>query len=98
MEIWKHASNNFYVKQIFTNSDKVHAAKVLNRLGLEDCFEGIICFETLNPPSHITENNINWHMLAVDSTIPKTPVICKPSKVAIEQALHLANADPQRTV
>ena len=77
---------------------KIHAAKVLNRLGLEDCFEGIICFETLNPPSHITEKNIDWHMLAVKSTIPKTPVICKPSKVAIEQALHLANVDPQRTV
>lgn len=25
-------------------------AQVLDRLGLEDCFEGIICFETLNPP------------------------------------------------
>ncbi|TXG58628.1 hypothetical protein EZV62_016457 [Acer yangbiense] len=28
---------------------KVHAVKALSRLGLEDCFEGIICFETLNP-------------------------------------------------
>lgn len=37
------------MKQIFTNADKIHAAKVLTRLGLEDCFEGIICFETLNP-------------------------------------------------
>jgi len=72
-------------KIIFTNGDKVHAAKVLHRLGLEDCFEGIICFETLNPPS-------------VNSTIRNTPVICKPSKVAIEQALRLANADPQRTI
>lgn len=35
--------------QIFTNADKVHAIKALSRLGLEDCFEGIICFETLNP-------------------------------------------------
>lgn len=35
--------------QIFTNADKVHAVKALSRLGLEDCFEGIICFETLNP-------------------------------------------------
>lgn len=38
------------VFQIFTNADKEHAAQVLSRLGLEDCFEGIICFETLNPP------------------------------------------------
>lgn len=36
-------------KQIFTNADKIHALKVLAMLGLEDCFEGIICFETLNP-------------------------------------------------
>ncbi|KAF2303167.1 hypothetical protein P3X46_004883 [Hevea brasiliensis] len=36
-------------KVIFTNADKVHALRVLAKLGLEDCFEGIICFETLNP-------------------------------------------------
>ncbi|CAN1849713.1 Uncharacterized protein C24B11.05 [Linum perenne] len=36
-------------KLIFTNADKVHAVKALNKLGLEDCFERIICFETLNP-------------------------------------------------
>ncbi|PIN03045.1 Haloacid dehalogenase-like hydrolase [Handroanthus impetiginosus] len=36
-------------KVIFTNADKIHAIKVLRRLCLEDCFEGIICFETLNP-------------------------------------------------
>ncbi|XP_075513071.1 suppressor of disruption of TFIIS-like [Primulina tabacum] len=36
-------------KVIFTNADKVHAIKALRRLGVEDCFEGIICFETLNP-------------------------------------------------
>lgn len=42
--------------QIFTNADKAHAAKVLGRLGLEDCFEGIICFETLNPPPEPADN------------------------------------------
>ncbi|KAL3839515.1 hypothetical protein ACJIZ3_024106 [Penstemon smallii] len=36
-------------KVIFTNADKVHAIRALNKLGVEDCFEGIICFETLNP-------------------------------------------------
>uniref|UniRef100_A0A453AZP5 Uncharacterized protein n=1 Tax=Aegilops tauschii subsp. strangulata TaxID=200361 RepID=A0A453AZP5_AEGTS len=34
--------------QIFTNSDEAHAATVLEKMGLEGCFEGIICFETLN--------------------------------------------------
>ncbi|KAG7027947.1 SPAC24B11.05, partial [Cucurbita argyrosperma subsp. argyrosperma] len=38
-----------YRKIIFTNADKIHSVEVLKRLGLEDCFEGIICFETLNP-------------------------------------------------
>ncbi|KAL3628643.1 hypothetical protein CASFOL_027689 [Castilleja foliolosa] len=42
-------------KVIFTNADRVHAVKALSRLGLEDCFEGIICFETLNPTHKITE-------------------------------------------
>ena len=86
------------MKQIFTNADKVHAAKVLNRLGLEDCFEGIICFETLNPPSTSTVNNNKWDMPTINSTAMKTPIICKPLKEAMEQALCLANADPQRTV
>ncbi|KAM7276587.1 hypothetical protein ACFE04_018453 [Oxalis oulophora] len=36
-------------KIIFTNADKPHVDQVLRKLGLEDCFEGIICFETLNP-------------------------------------------------
>lgn len=36
-------------KVAFTNSDMAHTARVLSRLGLEDCFERIICFETLNP-------------------------------------------------
>lgn len=48
-------------KIIFTNADKAHAIKVLSRLGLEDCFEGIICFETLNPPTglNIEDNKKN---------------------------------------
>ena len=44
--------------QIFTNADKAHAAEVLKRMGFEDCFEGIICFETLNPPLD-TANNMD---------------------------------------
>ncbi|KAJ6328929.1 hypothetical protein OIU77_010580 [Salix suchowensis] len=43
-------------KIIFTNADKAHASEVLKRIGLEDCFEGIICFETLNPPLETAKN------------------------------------------
>lgn len=38
-----------YMWQIFSNGNAAHVAKVLGKLGLEDCFEDIICFETLNP-------------------------------------------------
>ncbi|KAI8556650.1 hypothetical protein RHMOL_Rhmol05G0270500 [Rhododendron molle] len=60
-------------KVIFTNADKVHAAKALSRLGLEDCFEGIICFETLNPIHKSTisddEDDIKFVGSSVSSTI-----------------------------
>lgn len=38
-----------FVKQIFSNGNEAHVAEVLSRLGLEDCFDDIISFETLNP-------------------------------------------------
>ncbi|XP_043702468.1 suppressor of disruption of TFIIS-like [Telopea speciosissima] len=110
-------------KVIFTNADRVHAAKVLGRLGLEDCFEGVICFETLNP---MNKNNVSsddkvdsmfggsvstttgcepfdiiGHFAQTNAgsqVLPKTPILCKPSEVAIEQALKIANIDPQRTI
>lgn len=104
-------------KVIFTNGDKIHAAKVLNRLGLEDCFEGIICFETLNPTdssSHDQESEIegsnptsttgifdiieHFAQPIPGSDLPRTPILCKPSEPAIEQALKIANIDPQKTI
>ncbi|RCV30313.1 hypothetical protein SETIT_6G084600v2 [Setaria italica] len=36
-------------KIVFTNSDKAHAEEAMHRLGLQGCFDGVICFETLNP-------------------------------------------------
>lgn len=117
-----------YRKLIFTNADKVHAVKALSRLGLEDCFEGIICFETLNPihkstvsddeddiefvgsssTNHTTSNcasssqifDIIEHFAQTNpsAVLPKTPIICKPSEIAIELALKIANLNPQRTL
>lgn len=117
-------------KVIFTNADKIHAVKVLSKLGLEDCFEGIICFETLNPThknfasededdiafvgskpmvSNINKaNDINNTQIFdiishfanqnVATTLPKTPIVCKPSEYAIEQALKIANLDPHKII
>ncbi|TXG74113.1 hypothetical protein EZV62_002692 [Acer yangbiense] len=82
---------------IFTNADKTHAARVLNQLGLEDCFDMIICFETLNSTNKgsdlVNESNIsstgifdindcNRHP---DLELPKTPIVCKPFEEAYEQ-------------
>lgn len=55
-------------KVIFTNADKVHAIKALGRLGLEDCFEGIICFETLNPTHKNTASDDEDEMEFLGST------------------------------
>ncbi|ESW12513.1 hypothetical protein PHAVU_008G119500 [Phaseolus vulgaris] len=63
-----------YRKLIFTNSDKVHAVKALSRLGLEDCFEGIICFETLNPihKSTVSDDEDDIEFMGVSSTTNPT--------------------------
>lgn len=115
-----------YRKVIFTNADKIHALKALSKLGLEDCFEGIICFETLNP-THKTaasDDEDEIEFLGTRTTtnsngtscskifdivghfdpqnpstiLPKTPIVCKPSEAAIDQALKIANINPQRTL
>ncbi|XP_020585456.1 uncharacterized protein C24B11.05-like [Phalaenopsis equestris] len=96
-------------KVIFTNADKVHAAKVLSRLGLEGCFEGIICFETLNRTDENSSSdqltspikaNIFEDLLRPPPNFeqPKTPVLCKPSETAMIRALEIAKLDPQRTI
>eukprot|EP01018_Ginkgo_biloba_P032661 Gb_20118 [translate_table: standard] len=75
-------------KLIFTNSDRVHASKVLKRLGLEDCFVDIICFETLNM--------VYPHTEGFKSTT--SPVMIKPSIEAMKRAISIANADPHTTL
>lgn len=105
-------------KQLFTNGDKIHAAKSLHRLGLEECFEGIICFETLNPTKGSSSNDDDSNAEGLEQTpgaeifdilehfsqpnagsdLPKTPILCKPSEVAMEKALKIANIDPHKTV
>lgn len=97
-------------KVIFTNGDRAHAAKVLNRMGLEDCFEGVICFETLNPNNDASANDDNLQMLDIlkhisesnvsnsSMELPKSPILCKPNVDAMTKALKLANIDPKGTI
>jgi putative hydrolase of the HAD superfamily len=92
--------------QIFTNGDKVHALRSLKRLGLEDCFEGIICFETLNPPCppqgdeepEIFDIAGHFARSGTADELPKTPVLCKPNVDAMEEALRIANVNPHKAV
>ncbi|KAE8669219.1 thermospermine synthase ACAULIS5-like [Hibiscus syriacus] len=73
-------------KVIFTNSDRVHAIKVMRRLGIEDCFDQIISFETLNPN------------LTKSKRPDEFPVVLKPSREALKIALHVSRVDPRRTL
>lgn len=87
-------------------------AKVLSKLGLEDCFDGIVNFESLNPTNK-TSNNFDGGYLVrsgsrtainLDATngcsslLPKSPIVCKPFEDAFEQAFKIANINPHKTV
>ncbi|CAA7032202.1 unnamed protein product [Microthlaspi erraticum] len=96
-------------KVVFTNADKAHGAKIIARLGLEDCFERVISFETLNPNTN-TESpvdagtreifDISSYIANPDPSIqlPETPVVCKPSEGAFEQVFKMANINPHKTL
>lgn len=78
---------NFVINiQIFTNSDRNHAMTALDRLGVADCFDQIICFETMNPN------------LSKATKPEEIPVVLKPSMDAMKIALAVANVDPRCTV
>lgn len=62
--------------------------KALSLLGIADCFQQIICFETMNP------NLFN----SKSSSPQEFPVILKPSLDAINIAIDVAEVDPSRTV
>ncbi|KAK1354433.1 Suppressor of disruption of TFIIS [Heracleum sosnowskyi] len=83
-------------KIIFTNADEAHASQVLTRLGLEDCFEGVICFETLNPP--LVDNIVDENKDTAAENIKSFTILCKPTLEAMEAAIEIANADPMKTI
>ncbi|CAN6226243.1 unnamed protein product [Urochloa humidicola] len=81
-------------KIIFTNSDKNHAATVLKKLGLEGCFDAVICFETLNPPIEQDDTDSG----SDGSATPRREILCKPSLDSMEAAIEIAKLDANRTV
>ncbi|XP_057860335.1 uncharacterized protein C24B11.05 [Cryptomeria japonica] len=78
-------------KLIFTNSDRVHATKILKKLCLEDCFEDVICFESLNADYPYQQQDGEENPLT-------SPVTIKPSVEAFRRAIAIAKSDPQRTL
>lgn len=89
--------SSIYVEQIFTNADKVHAAKALNRLGLEDCFEGILCFETLNPIHKSTVSDDEDDIEFVGLSTAQVPVTTTTSCSEIFDIIgHFAQANPSK--
>ncbi|KAL6539008.1 hypothetical protein OROMI_025334 [Orobanche minor] len=100
--------------EVFTNADEAHVAQVLSRLGLEDCFQGVICFENLNPRqdnvdrvNEVDQKRINELVEKSQDAVEKkkdedllfkTQILCKPSIEAMEAAVRIANVDLNRTV
>ncbi|KAL0408904.1 UNVERIFIED_CONTAM: hypothetical protein Sradi_1824800 [Sesamum radiatum] len=82
LELYRDYGTTMAGLKIFTNADEAHVAQVLSRMGLEDCFQGVICFETLNPPAKSGA----------------TQILCKPSVEAMQAAIRIANVDPETTI
>ncbi|EHA8590129.1 hypothetical protein COCNU_scaffold015291G000020 [Cocos nucifera] len=80
-------------KMIFTNADKAHAEQVLKRQGLEDCFEGVICFETLNPPVLPSDGDEKINTNRSDAFEDQTLSQPKESKTKSESHTDSSRAD-----
>jgi len=76
-------------KILFTNSDRAHMKRALERLGIDEaCFDDVVCFETMNP--HLFGDASN----ATDRTV----VVLKPSVHAIVAGMRAAGTNPRRTL
>ncbi|XP_010455085.1 PREDICTED: suppressor of disruption of TFIIS-like [Camelina sativa] len=80
-------------KLVFSNGDDAHVMRALKRLGIEDCFERIISFETLNPVINEADE-----VSCETGHLPENPVICKPTEIAFEKAFEIAQIDPHKTL
>ncbi|XP_021307411.1 uncharacterized protein LOC8079688 isoform X3 [Sorghum bicolor] len=109
LDLYKEYGTTMAGLKVFTNSDKAHAEEALHRLGLQGCFDGVICFETLNPYDGLSE--FRNSMLFPDETSPNlvdlnesdgfrpiSPILCKPSIEAMEAVIRIANVDPKKTI
>ncbi|XP_047074313.1 uncharacterized protein LOC124683943 [Lolium rigidum] len=81
-------------KILFTNSDRAHMKKALERLGVEEaCFDDVVCFETMNPHLFVEAKEDDD-----GASADRAVVVLKPSVDAIVAALRVAGTDPNRTL
>ncbi|XP_062214875.1 suppressor of disruption of TFIIS-like isoform X3 [Phragmites australis] len=79
-------------KVLFTNSDRAHMKRALQRLSVDEaCFDAIVCFETMNP--HLFGEAREEHANAA-----RPVVVLKPSVEAIVAAIRVADSNPRRTL
>jgi putative hydrolase of the HAD superfamily len=77
--------------QLFTNSDRAHMRRALERLGVDEAiFDAVVCFETMNP--HLFGGE------AREERVDHPVVILKPAVDAIVAGLRVAGTSPRRTV
>lgn len=69
-------------KYIYTNADRKHAMTTLQYTHLIDCFDGIVCYETL--------------MEKYDGSHGPTP--CKPKDISLDLALRVIGSPPKDQV
>ena len=76
--------------QLFTNSDRAHMKRALERLGVDEAvFDAVVCFETMNP---------NLFGEAREERGDNLVVVLKPAVDAIVAGLRVAGSNPRRTV
>jgi len=80
-------------KVLFTNSDRAHMKRTLERLGVDEAvFDAVVCFETMNPHLFGEEGR-----RAAAGSDPRA-VVLKPAVDAIVAGLRAAGTNPRRTL
>ncbi|XP_054804597.1 uncharacterized protein LOC129307745 [Prosopis cineraria] len=69
-----------------SNKENLYFLNVLNQLRICECFQQIICFETMNPN------------LCKSTQLDEFPVLQKPSPEAMEITLRATKVDPHHTM
>ncbi|KAK3146371.1 hypothetical protein QOZ80_3BG0265270 [Eleusine coracana subsp. coracana] len=82
-------------KVLFTNSDRAHMERALERLGIDVAvFDDVVCFETMNP--HLFGEAREEARLNGSGEHPV--VVLKPSVDAIVAGIRAAGTNPRRTL